>query len=490
MRKVLSGQNSLFILNIHDLTEKVKNDKAIIEAEKKSRNLLNLVDTGIIELNIDGKMSFINDTALKLVGYQREELLEQQFHNKLQYQDINKIQTEWSESPIYQLLYSGLSNQLENEIFWHKEGYMIYTSLSSVPVYKDDEIKATILSFSDITENFHHQQEKKRLLQISEASPNLMITFSLEGNILSINKSARNFFNLTHKAVTLGLNLRDIFKHNKQLHKILDESIQTAFTQNIWSGEDKLQSIDGSYIYVTQYIMKLQDEENHQYFYLVMTDITKAKFAEEALIEAKEDAEAAARAKSVFLATMSHEIRTPMNGVLGMTQLLTETKLDSEQTEFLSIISRSANALLIIINDILDFSKIEAGQLSIEEIDFDLERSIHEICNLLIPKANEKNIELILNISAECPRLIKGDAGRIRQVLMNLIGNSLKFTNEGHVIIQVQPVSGISSNNVKLEFSVIDTGIGIEKINNKCYLILSLRLMDLPQENMEARDWV
>jgi len=461
LRQALSGENSLFTINIHNLTEQIKKDKTIIEAEARARNLLNLVNTGIIELDINGQIRFINDSALIITGYKRGELLGKHFHTKLQYQDINKVKLEWTKSPIYQLLFSGSYKYLDREIFWHKDGHMLYTSISSAPVYEKDKIVASILSFSDISERFHEYQEKERLLQIREASPDLMMTFSLEGTILSINKSSRDTFGITNEILNHGLNLNDIFKKQAILPTLIDVAIPTALNQNFWAGETALDTLYGYKIFVSLFIMKLKDDVAVQYFSLTMTDITDAKNAQKALLTAKNEAEAAARAKADFLAIMSHEIRTPINGVLGMGQLLNDTSLDHEQAEYVSIISSSGNALLTIINDILDFSKFEAGHLLIDPIDFDLERMVPSSENVIIRSASEKGLELILNYSAECPKLVKGDAGRIRQILMNLVGNSLKFTKEGYVIIQVQPLATNSDNSISLEFSVIDTGIGI-----------------------------
>jgi PAS domain S-box-containing protein len=195
------------------------------------------------------------------------------------------------------------------------------------------------------------------------------------------------------------------------------------------------------------------------YFVGVRVDISELKAREAALREAERRAVLADRAKSEFLANMSHEIRTPMNGVLGMAELLSKTQLDIKQKTFTDIIVKSGNALLTIINDILDFSKIDAGQLVLDPMPFDLAESVEDVATLMSMRAKEKELELIVRIDPTLPRTMVGDGGRLRQIVTNLVGNAVKFTDCGHVLVSV--VGSVEDGTARLRFEVEDTGIGI-----------------------------
>lgn len=240
----------------------------------------------------------------------------------------------------------------------------------------------------------------------------------------------------------------------KQIKTVVIQSIgyEGQFEYRAWTKKQEIRYMCVRYSFI----------KNNQEMKLIgiHQDITERKENEKLLEQAKELAENASRAKSYFLANMSHEIRTPMNAIIGMNYLLKKTELSAKQKDYMDKIEMSSKNLLAIINDILDFSKIEAGHMTIELVEFDVQEIIDQLANIIAFKAHEKEIEFIISVESEVPKYIMGDSIRIKQVLLNLVSNAIKFTEKGEILIHVEQLER-DGNNIVLKISVRDTGIGM-----------------------------
>lgn len=292
-----------------------------------------------------------------------------------------------------------------------------------------------------------------------ESAANAIVITDARGTIQWVNSA---FIRLT------GYTLEEAVGHNPRILKAgtQDESFYrklwtTILSGAVWSGDLTNRRKNGQLYAEEMTIAPVRSEAGKiTNFVAIKQDVTERKRAEAELVKAKADAEVANRAKSEFLANMSHEIRTPMNGIIGMTDLLLETQLDLEQTEYLQMVKGSADALLTLLNDILDFSKMEASKLELDSLEFDLRKSLVEVVKTLAIKAQQKGLEFIFDVHPEVPACIFGDPARLRQVVVNLVGNAIKFTESGDIEVKVK-LEAQNIEGIILGFSVRDTGIGI-----------------------------
>ncbi|NEX46138.1 response regulator [Pseudotabrizicola algicola] len=307
--------------------------------------------------------------------------------------------------------------------------------------------------------------EQMRIWAAIEAIPDGFVLFDREDRLLTCNQQYRDIHPESAGILRPGVTFEDILR-NGLAHGKYAEAVgrEAEWMSERMALHRAPSSIHEQKISNGRWLRVLEQSTPDGGRVGLRVDITDWKEQQAALEAARAQAEAANRAKSAFLANMSHEIRTPMNGVVGMAELLCDTALTEEQRLFAETIRSSGEALLVIINDILDYSKIEAERLTLHPEPFDLERTIHEVAMLLQPRARAKGIDLIIDYDMFLPTRFVGDPGRIRQVLTNLMGNAVKFTDQGHVLVRVVGPEGAEGAQ-NLHVTVEDTGIGISAAN-------------------------
>ena len=301
--------------------------------------------------------------------------------------------------------------------------------------------------------------ELARFAAIVQASHDAIVACSLDGTLVAWNVAAERLFGYTAREA-LGRSVAILSPPER-----VDEGpallVRISAGEHIQQFETVRMRKDGSRVDVSITYSPIRDRAGRVTgVSAIARDITERKQVEEAMRSARDVAERALAAKAAFLANMSHEIRTPMNGVMGMTELLLDTELTPEQRRQLELVHSSADGLLAILNDILDFSKIESQHLDLETIPFDLPKLLYSATTLLAVRAQKKQVELMTDVSMEVPARVQGDPTRLRQVLTNLIGNAIKFTHEGEVVVAVTTVQR-TDTEARVRFSVRDTGIGI-----------------------------
>ncbi|HKK73126.1 MAG TPA: PAS domain S-box protein [Candidatus Krumholzibacteria bacterium] len=444
--------------------------------ESISRN----IDEGIFRSTYESGLVYVNDAFARMFGYSVEEILE------VSPSDLYAEPSERERLAALELETGELRNAEVR--LRRRDGTIFHGRMSSRPIYVDDEVAYYDGAVSDVTEEHEARLEleefRERLNGLMDNSPLACIEMTRKGVISDWNPAATRIFGYDAEEA-LGRDMRELLLRDVDQQPVAvtwDALLADRGGRHMVNQNSRR---DGGVITCEWYNTPLYDEngtvthvlgmaqdvsrriENDRELKRFAADVEQAKIRLERqatelsitvaeLEEARKQAEEATRAKGEFLANMSHEIRTPMNGVIGMTSLLMDTELDEDQREFVDTIHRSGEALLNIINEILDFSKIEAGALLIEAVPFDLWRCVEDSVEVMATRAAEKSVELVLRIDPIVPRFVEGDASRLRQVVVNLVSNAVKFTERGEVVVRM---SARGSDGVVI--AVHDTGIGI-----------------------------
>ncbi|KZE79847.1 hybrid sensor histidine kinase/response regulator [Paenibacillus elgii] len=406
---------------------------------------------GISLVSPDGLILTVNPAMEKMLGYAKVEFDGKRIgdftHPDEAQADIDDLKALLSNDGEVQMERRYIKKN--GEIMWGLLSIKLFCDETDTPLYY-------ITQMIDITKQKDSerrlQESVERYTSLKKYNHDAVISFGLDGRIINANTMAEKLTGYLIETELIGMKLANLIG-NENVNKILEKSL---YDNSIEHDIDMLVTKGGNTVEVLASIAPIFVGGHNIGFYLICKDISEQK----KLLLAKETAEATNKAKSEFLAMMSHEIRTPMNGVVGMTDILLDmTDLSEEQRSCIEVIRKSGETLLSIINDILDLSKIEAGRIELQEEIFDLRRCIKDSFSVISGRAEIKNLSLTYTLNHDVPDYIYGDPERLKQVLINLLGNAVKFTHKGSISVKVEQWKGGPD---KLVFTVTDTGMGID----------------------------
>ncbi len=443
-----------------EINERKEVEAALRESEEQHRNLVEGSADAIISTDEKMKIIHWNNAATRIFGYSAAEamgnpveMVVPEKHQQDHREGVNRF-LETGNGPII-----GKTVEVEGI---RKDGTNVPIEISLSALRQKES-----WMFTAIIRDIHDRKDAETALRASEekhrttldANPDPVVVYDMVGKVEYLNPAFTNVFGWTPEE-TVGKKIDNFVpEENWPETKMM---IEKVIAGEPFSGNETVRfRKSGDRIHVSLSASPLKDPHGNVISSVVnLRDISDRKEIEAALQKSKHEAEMANRAKSEFLANMSHEIRTPMNAVIGFTDFLLDTDLDDSQKDYSRTIKSSSNALLSVINDILDFSKVESGEMDFEEIDFDPEILAYDVCDVIRPRIGAKPVEIICHIGDALPALVKGDPGRFRQVLTNLMGNSSKFTEEGEIELSLD-IDEENADRVNLHARVKDTGIGI-----------------------------
>ena len=429
-------------------------DDAALHASREAyRVLFASSPSGLYRANRDGEVVLANPALLRMLDYDtfdqlaaadvmrgglRPELDRDTFRSMLERGDVRGLETDW----------------------WTKNGSRICLRETAQPVKSAD---GAVLCYEgvvvDPSERNALRESVQRYVHIIENANDIIYRTDHRGHFAYVNPAAMRITGYDENEL-IGRHFLDLI--DPEYREIADHFYRSQFGSREMNTyfEFPMMAKSGTRIWIGQNVLTITDGERVLGFEAVARDITAGKHMAQELAQARDAALASARSKSEFLANVSHEIRTPLNGVLGMTNLLLGTDLAPEQREYCEAIRSSGQALLTVVNDVLDLARVESGKLTLETIAFDLDDLIETMTDVFAARAAAKRLKFRTHIASDVPRYLRGDSYRINQVLLNLVGNAVKFTDRGEVVLTIMQ-AGREGSTARLRFLVTDTGIGI-----------------------------